>query len=129
MESIILQTGRRKEAVAKVLLKKGNGKITVNGKDIKDYFDREFHIFHALRPIYATNLQDKYDLECTVKGGGKTGQAGALRMGIARALAKTDNSIRQVLSKEKLLTRDSRMVERKKYGRMKARRRYQFSKR
>lgn len=129
MDSVILATGRRKEAIARVVMKKGTGKIIVNGKELNKYFDREYHIFHASQPLTTANLQDKYDFDCRVKGGGKTGQAGAIRLGIARALATLDENIKKIMATEKFLTRDPRMVERKKYGRMKARRRYQFSKR
>jgi len=129
LDSVILATGRRKEAVARVIMRKGTGKVLINGKELKKYFDREYHVFHASEPLIKSNLQDKYDFECKVIGGGKTGQAGALRMGIARALANIDESVKKLMAKEKFLTRDPRMVERKKYGRMKARRRYQFSKR
>ncbi len=129
MDSVILATGRRKEAIARVIMRKGTGKISVNGKKLNEYFGREYHIFHAFQPVIAANLQDKYDFECKVKGGGHTGQAGAIRLGIARAISKIDESLKKIMATGKFLTRDPRMVERKKYGRMKARRRYQFSKR
>jgi small subunit ribosomal protein S9 len=122
-------TGRRKNAVARIYLKSGTGQITVNGKDIKVFFNRETHIDHIVQPLEATSTISKYDVDAITKGGGQTGQAGAMRMGIARALAQIDESLKTTLAKGGFLTRDDRMVERKKYGRMKARRRYQFSKR
>jgi len=129
LSKVIYATGRRKNAVARVYLKSGNGMITINGKDIKVFFNRETHIDHIVAPLEATSTINKYDIDAVTKGGGQTGQAGALRMGIARALSQLDEGVRTVLSKGGFLTRDDRMVERKKYGRMKARRRYQFSKR
>lgn len=129
MENTIHAIGRRKEAVAKVWLKPGGGNILVNNKEAKKYFDRDFNVFHMLQPMNVTSTRDKYDVIVKVMGGGKGGQAGAARLGIARALAKIDESIKTTLSKGGFLRRDPRMVERKKYGRMKARRRFQFSKR
>lgn len=129
MVNTVHAIGRRKEAVAKVWIKPGTGNITVNDKEARKYFDRDFHIFHMLQPMEATSTKDKYDVVVKVLGGGKTGQAGAARMGIARALVKIDESLKTSLSRGGFLRRDPRMVERKKYGRMKARRRYQFSKR
>ena len=123
------QTGRRKEAVARVKLLPGTGRVRVNGREPKDYLTRETLVKHALQPLVATNTAQKYDLEARVHGGGLTGQAGALRMAIARALVREDESLRGLLGKEGLLTRDARMKERKKYGRPGARKRFQFSKR
>lgn len=123
------RVGRRKNASARVRLVPGTGKITINGKDIKEYFDRETHIIHAVQPFEVTSTMGKYDAICTAQGGGKTGQAGAIRMALARVLSQIDENVKTVLAKGGFLTRDDRMVERKKYGRMKARRRYQFSKR
>ncbi len=129
METTIHAIGRRKEAIAKVWIKPGSGNILVNNKEAKKYFDRDFNVFHMLQPMDITSTRDKYDVIVKVKGGGKTGQAGAARLGIARALSKIDESLKTTLSRGGFLRRDPRMVERKKYGRMKARRRFQFSKR
>lgn len=129
MDNIIHTIGRRKEAVAKIWMKSGSGNIVVNNKDVKEYFERDFNVFHMLQPMNATSTRDKYDVIVKVSGGGKTGQAGAARLGIARALVKIDESLKSILSKGGFLRRDPRMVERKKYGRRKARRRFQFSKR
>lgn len=129
MEKTVHAIGRRKEAIAKVWIKSGSGNIVVNNKEVKKYFDRDFNVFHMLQPMEATSTRDKYDVVVKVVGGGKTGQAGAARMGIARALAKIDESLKTTLSRGGFLRRDPRMVERKKYGKMKARRRFQFSKR
>ena len=122
-------TGRRKTSIAKVWLKKGTGKIFVNGKNFEDYFTRETHKMQILRPFEIINQSTDYDVKCNVIGGGHTGQAGALVHGISRALLKFDENLKPSLRKEKLTTRDSRSVERKKPGRAKARRSYQFSKR
>ena len=122
-------TGRRKTSVAKVWLKKGTGKIYVNGKNFDEYFSRENHKMQILRPFEIINQATEYDVRCSVVGGGQTGQAGALVHGISRALLKFDENLKSTLRKEKLTTRDSRSVERKKPGRAKARRSYQFSKR
>ena len=122
-------TGRRKTSVAKVWLKKGTGKIYVNGKNFDEYFSRENHKMQILRPFEIINQATEYDVRCSVVGGGQTGQAGALVHGISRALLKFDENLKSTLRKEKLTTRDSRAVERKKPGRAKARKSYQFSKR
>ncbi len=122
-------TGRRKEAVARVRLLPGTGQTFVNGKSVKDYLKRESLVLHALKPLVATNTVDKYDLYARVSGGGLTGQAGAIRMGVARALVRLDETLKGLLGREGYLTRDSRMVERKKYGQPGARKRFQFSKR
>jgi small subunit ribosomal protein S9 len=122
-------TGRRKEAVARVRLVPGSGQTLVNGKSARDYLRRETLVLHALRPLVATNLLEKYDVIARVSGGGLSGQAGAIRMGIARALVRQDEALKALLGREGFLTRDSRMVERKKYGQPGARKRFQFSKR
>ena len=122
-------TGRRKTSIAKVWLKKGSGKIFVNGKNYQDYFKRSNHKMQLLRPFDLINQNTSYDVKCNVKGGGLTGQVGAMVHGISKALLQFDSSLKQTLKKEKLTTRDSRSVERKKYGHRKARRSFQFSKR
>ncbi len=122
-------TGRRKTSIAKVWLKKGTGKIFVNGKNFDDYFTRENHKIQILRPFEIINQSTEYDVISKVLGGGHTGQAGALVHGISRALLKFDENFKPTLRKEKLTTRDSRSVERKKPGRAKARKSFQFSKR
>ena len=122
-------TGRRKTSVARVRLVPGNGKITINNKDIEDYFNFETLRVKAREPLVVTDSTDKFDVIINVHGGGFTGQAGAIRMGIARALLEYDNELRPILKKGGHLTRDSRMVERKKYGLKKARKSPQFSKR
>ncbi|MCE5299970.1 MAG: 30S ribosomal protein S9 [Spirochaetia bacterium] len=122
-------TGRRKTSIARVWVKPGTGKVIIKGKPVREYFERSLHVDQVLAPLSAISGLTKYDVEATAQGGGKTGQAGAIRMGIARALAQIDESMHTTLSKGGFLTRDSRMVERKKYGRKKARRSFQFSKR
>ena len=122
-------TGRRKESVARVWIKKGTGKIYVNGKTMNDYFKRPVHQLIVVMPLQETNVINKFDVKCNVKGGGLSGQAGAIIHGISRALVKTDPTFKKVLKKNKFTTRDSRKVERKKYGHKKARRSFQFSKR
>jgi len=122
-------TGRRKNAVARVWIKRGKGKITVNGKAIEAYFARPVLRMMVQQPMIAVNRMSEMDIECTVVGGGLSGQAGAVRHGISRALCSFEPALRPTLKKGAFLTRDSRMVERKKYGRAKARRRFQFSKR
>ena len=122
-------TGRRKTSIAKIWLKKGSGKIYVNGKNYEDYFKRSNHKMQLLRPFEIINQPTSYDVRCSVKGGGHTGQVGAMVHGISKALIQFDSELKSTLKKEKLTTRDSRTVERKKYGRKKARRSYQFSKR
>ena len=122
-------TGRRKKSVAKVWLKKGTGKFYVNGKLLDDYFPRANHKMQILRPFEIIDQATQYDVRCQVVGGGHTGQAGAMVHGISRALVKFDENFKTTLRKEKLTTRDSRAVERKKPGRAKARKSYQFSKR
>ncbi len=122
-------TGRRKSSSARVFLRPGTGKITVNGKDVHEYFGRETDIMVIRQPLEATESTDKFDIFVTVKGGGTTGQAGAIRHGIARALVDFSEENRAPLRELGLLTRDARKVERKKVGLHKARRRPQFSKR
>jgi len=122
-------TGRRKTSIAKVWLKKGSGKIYVNGKNYEDYFKRATHKMQITRPFEIIEQPTEYDVRSQVVGGGHTGQAGALVHGISRALLLYDENLKSILRKEKLTTRDSRSVERKKPGRAKARRSYQFSKR
>jgi small subunit ribosomal protein S9 len=122
-------TGRRKRSIAKVWIKKGTGLIHVNGKKMDEYFKRPVHQIILLRPLELSNVASVYDVRASVKGGGLSGQAGAIIHGISRALVLYDANLKTVLKKEKLTTRDSRVVERKKYGRRKARRSFQFSKR
>ena len=122
-------TGRRKTSIARVWLKKGSGKIYVNGKLYNEYFASESHKMQIIRPFELINQATDYDVRCNVKGGGPTGQAGAMVHGISKALVLFDESFKSTLRTEKLTTRDSRAVERKKPGRRKARRSFQFSKR
>ena len=122
-------TGRRKRSIAKVWVKKGSGNIYVNGVKMNDYFKRPVHQIIVTRPLEISNVLTSYDVRCSVKGGGLSGQAGAIIHGLSRALIIQDESLKIGLKKEKLNTRDSRVVERKKYGRRKARRSFQFSKR
>ena len=122
-------TGRRKRSIAKVWVKKGSGSIYVNGKKMIDYFKRPVHQIIVIRPLEVSNVLSNYDVKCSVKGGGLSGQAGAIIHGLSRALIINDESLKKTLKAEKLTTRDSRVVERKKYGRRKARRSFQFSKR
>ena len=122
-------TGRRKTSIAKVWLKKGSGKIYINGKSYENYFKKANLKMQLLRPFEIINQSTEYDARCNVKGGGLSGQVGALVHGIAKALLMFDSGLKPTLKKEKLTTRDSRSVERKKYGRRKARRSFQFSKR
>ncbi len=122
-------TGRRKSSVARVRVYNGTGKITINDRDIDDYFGLETLKLITRQPLSITGTADKFDIVCRVGGGGVTGQAGAIRHGIARALLQYDESLRPTLKKAGLLTRDPRMKERKKYGLKAARRAPQFSKR
>lgn len=122
-------TGRRKKSIARVRLLPGSGKVTINDRDIEDYFGLKTLKVIVRQPLTLTNLTDKLDVICKVVGGGFTGQAGAVRHGIARALLQYDGELRQPLKKAGFLTRDQRMKERKKYGLKKARRAPQFSKR
>lgn len=122
-------TGRRKEATARVWISEGTGKIVVNGSSMEDYFGRADLRMIINQPFEAVNAINRYDVRSTICGGGESGQAGALRHGISRALVVADESLKPQLRKAGLLTRDPRMKERKKYGRKGARRRFQFTKR
>ncbi|MBU3889110.1 MULTISPECIES: 30S ribosomal protein S9 [Methylosinus] len=122
-------TGKRKNAVARVWIKPGTGKITVNGRDVAVYFARPVLRMILQQPLGVANRVDQYDLVVTVAGGGLSGQAGAVRHGLAKALTHYEPELRTALKREGFLTRDSRVVERKKYGKRKARRSFQFSKR
>ncbi|HOQ48324.1 MAG TPA: 30S ribosomal protein S9 [Candidatus Kapabacteria bacterium] len=122
-------TGRRKTSVAQVRLVSGTGKVLINKRTIDDYFPVEVWRIHALSPLQVTDNLGKFDVFVNVRGGGLTGQSGAIRLGIARALVEYDEQLRGKLREYELLTRDPRMVERKKYGQKKARKRFQFSKR
>ncbi len=124
-----LATGRRKRSVAKVILIPGSGKITVNEKPIEEYFPRETLRMILMQPFQVAGVAGKYDAIISVEGGGLSGQAGAIRHGIARAIVNLNPDLKPKLKKEGLLTRDPREVERKKYGQPKARKRFQFSKR
>ncbi len=122
-------TGKRKNAIARVWIKPGTGKINVNGRDSKVYFARPVLQMLMNQPFTTVNRQEQYDVKCTVSGGGLSGQAGAVRHGISKALTYYEPGLRPLLKKEGFLTRDARIVERKKYGHKKARRSFQFSKR
>ncbi len=122
-------TGKRKDAIARVWLKPGTGKITINGREFATYFARPVLQMVMQQPIVTANRDGQYDIVATVKGGGLSGQAGAVRHGISKALTHYEPELRGVLKKGGFLTRDSRVVERKKYGKAKARRSFQFSKR
>ena len=122
-------TGRRKRSIAKVWVKKGEGNIFVNGIKMNEYFKRPVHQIIVTRPLEISNVLTSYDVKCSVSGGGLSGQAGAIILGISRALITHDEALKTNLKKDKLTTRDSRVVERKKYGHRKARRSFQFSKR
>ena len=126
---VFLGTGRRKKSIARVRLMAGTGKITVNGKDLSEYFGTEILKVIVNQPFAVTNTAGKYDVICTVTGGGFTGQAGAIRHGISRALVEANSELRTSLKQAGFLTRDPRMKERKKYGLKKARKAPQFSKR
>ncbi len=129
MASSFHAVGRRKEAVARVRLIPGTGVRVVNGREINEFFPRKTLVGDVLRPLEVTSTSDRYDISANVRGGGVAGQAGAVRLGIARALVKIDESYRKPLKQEGLLTRDSRMKERKKPGQPGARKKFQFSKR
>lgn len=122
-------TGKRKNAVARVWIKPGSGRVTVNGRDQETYFARPVLRMILNQPFEAANREGQYDVTCTVSGGGLSGQAGAVRHGISKALTLYEPALRPVLKRGGFLTRDSRVVERKKYGKRKARRSFQFSKR
>jgi small subunit ribosomal protein S9 len=121
--------GRRKSSVARVWLKPGTGEWTVNGRSFEDYFPRSSHQTHCEEPLVATGKKGQFDVHVNVDGGGQTGQAGAVRLGVARALIAYDEDLRSALREKRMLTRDPREVERKKPGRPGARKRFQFSKR
>ncbi len=125
----IAKTGRRKTSVAQVRLQPGNGKITVNNQPAEEYFPIEFSRLNAFRPLELTKTEGRFDLYIIVRGGGKSGQTGAVQLGLSRALVEFDEEFKGTLRKAGFLTRDPRAVERKKYGRKKARKRFQFSKR
>lgn len=125
----IIATGRRKTSIARVRLLPGTGKITVNKKDSKEYFQRETLLINLQLPLVVTESLGQYDVQASVYGGGISGQAGAVRLGIARALVKINEDFRSKLRANGLMTRDPRMVERKKYGMPGARKRFQYSKR
>ena len=130
MPDYIWGTGRRKTAVARVrIVVGGSGQFVVNGRVVEEYFDRETHVTAAKSPVEAVGGESAYDVFVNVRGGGQTGQAGAIRHGLSRALIKFDPSLRAALKPRGYLTRDSRMVERKKPGQPGARKRFQFSKR
>lgn len=129
VKNIAIGTGRRKTAVARVFVRDGSGKIVVNGKDVKEYFATEEQVKVLIQPLQLTSNESKYDILINVVGGGMNGQAAACLHGIARALVQIDPDARTSLKSNGFLTRDSRMVERKKYGQKGARRRFQFSKR
>ena len=126
---VVNTIGRRKSAVARVYLKEGNGQITINGKDQKEYFTLEQWLFKLNQPFALTDQEGKFDVTVNVKGGGFTGQVEAIRLGISRALVQLDEESKSALKKEGLMTRDPRMVERKKPGQKKARKKFQFSNR
>jgi len=129
VKNIAIGTGRRKTATARVFVRDGSGKIVVNGKDVKDYFNSDAQIQTVNQPLLVTSMGNKYDILINVQGGGMNGQAAACLHGISRALVQIDPDARTALKANGYLTRDSRMVERKKYGQKGARRRFQFSKR
>ena len=126
---IFSATGKRKNAIARVRLGPGTGEITVNNRTFETYFPREVQRYQVLQPLQVTGTQGKFNIAVNVQGGGHMGQAGAIRHGIAKALLLSNSEFREGLRKESLLTRDSRIKERKKYGQKGARRRFQFSKR
>ena len=128
-EEIYNATGRRKSSTARVFLKRGTGEINVNRRSLDTYFGRETARMIVRQPLETVNMPGDFDVQVTVKGGGLSGQAGAVRHGISRAMTFYEPTLRAVLKKNGFLTRDSRVVERKKYGRRKARRSFQFSKR
>ena len=129
VNNLALGTGRRKTAVARVILREGDGQITVNGRTVEDYFANPEYVYVVKQPLTVTDNEGKYNLVINVHGGGINGQAGACRLGIARALLHHDETNHSSLKANGFLTRDARMVERKKYGQKGARRKFQFSKR
>ena len=124
-----IATGRRKRSVARVRMMQGTGKITVNGRAFEEFFPRETHRLVIMQPFELVKLPTQYDIFALVNGGGSSGQAGAVKLGIARALVKMQGDLKSPLKKAKFLTRDPRARERKKYGRKRARRRFQYTKR
>ena len=129
VENLAIAVGRRKTSVARVFLRNGSGKITVNGRALEEYFPSQLHAHTVQQPLMVTDGLEKYDIVINVRGGGAAGQAGACRHGVARALSSHDETNNSSWKANGFLTRDPRMVERKKYGHRKARRRFQFSKR
>lgn len=129
MEGALYGTGRRKSSVARVWLKPGEGKMVVNKRPLQEYFSRPAHQTLVVQPLKTVGMEGKFDILANVAGGGMTGQAGAVRLGVSRALLANDSALRQTLRKAGLLTRDPRVKERKKYGQKGARARFQFSKR
>jgi small subunit ribosomal protein S9 len=129
VKPLVQATGRRKESVARVRLRDGSGQVTLNGRPLEDYFPTMASRMRVMEPLQITQTQGRYDVDATLEGGGMTGQADALRLGISRALIVLDEELRPMLKKAGLLTRDSRVVERKKYGLRKARRAPQYTKR
>jgi small subunit ribosomal protein S9 len=129
MEGRVQATGRRKASVAQVIMSPGTGRIVVNGRELDEYFKREVLVIEATQPLTSTETRDRFDIQANLKGGGLAGQAGALRLGLARALARSQPDLHQSLRKGGFLTRDGRIKERKKYGQPGARKRFQFSKR
>ena len=129
MDSNFYATGRRKNAIARVWLKEGEGTFLINNRSLEKYFPRETARMVIKQPFYLTNTFGKYDINVTVRGGGISGQAGAIKHGISRALLKVNEEFRDILKKAGFLTRDARVKERKKYGQKKARKRFQYSKR
>ena len=129
IKNLGIGTGRRKTSVARVYVRSGSGKISVNGKELTQYFPQDEHAFMVRQPLMVTSGENQFDILINVYGGGNSGQAGACRHGLARALCQVDQGNYTSLRSNGYLTRDSRMVERKKYGRRGARRRFQFSKR
>jgi small subunit ribosomal protein S9 len=122
-------TGRRKTSVASVRVTSGGGKMMVNGRPMRQYLTKDSLMLQVEKPLEVTGMMGKVDVICTTKGGGLSGQAGAIRLGLSRALVKMDEELKKALKKAELLSRDPRMVERKKYGQIKARKRFQYSKR
>lgn len=128
-QNLATGTGRRKTSVARVYLREGSGKISVNGKDVSDYFGNDTFVYVVKQPLGVTDAETKFDILINVKGGGPSGQAGACRHGLSRAVVQIDETNIRPLRANGFLTRDPRMVERKKYGQRGARRKFQFSKR
>jgi small subunit ribosomal protein S9 len=128
-QPLVQTTGRRKSAVARVRLRDGEGKITINGRAVEDYFPNDTHRMILTEPLKVVEAEERYDIDATMDGGGPSGQAGAMRLGIARALVALDEEVRPTLKKAGFLTRDAREKESKKYGLKKARKAPQYSKR